>query len=197
MANLNPLLQAYVIEKTGNIMTPRCRIVYPNLFEPTQVKGQGKAKYRLSLLIPRKADISVLIDAIDELAKDNLGSKFKSTKWRNPLLKVSDEPRFSELDAEFSWMIRPNSDNRPEVRSPAMRMIDSEQGADEVYGGRWGRASINPYWYSADKSPVPGVGLGLANVQLLDHDDPLGGGRVSADAEFEAVGDDGMAGMED
>lgn len=194
MGNLNT---AYLVEKTGNIMTPKGRILYPNLFTPTQVKGQGKSKYRISLLLPKKAGIDLLVDTIDEIAKDKLGSKFKTAKWRNPLIRTEDEPRFAELADDFPFMIRPNSDNRPQVVGPSLRVITEDQEADEVYGGRWGRVSINPYWYSADKSPVPGVGLGLSNVQLLDHDDPLGGGRVSADAEFEAVGEDAPEGMED
>lgn len=192
----SPLNSAFKIEKTGNIMLPKCRILYPNLFKPTQVKGQGKAKYRITLLIPKKADIDLLIETIDEIARENLGSKLKTAKWRNPLLDTADEPRFSDIADDFPYMIRPNSDNRPQVVGPSMKVIEEDQEADEVYGGRWGRASINAYWYSADKSPVPGVGLGLSNVQLLDHDEPLGGGRVAASAEFEQVGEDELEGME-
>lgn len=193
MSSLN---KAFLVEKTGNIMMPKCRMVYPNLFQPTQVKGQGKAKYRISLLIPKAADIALLTDTIRDIAKDALGSKLNSTKWRNPLIKTADEPRFSEIADDFPWMVRPNSDNRPQVVGPSLKAILEDQEADEVYGGRWCRVSLNPYFYSADKSPVPGVGLGLSNVQLLDHDEPLGGGRVTAEAEFEAVEAGELEGME-
>lgn len=194
---MNALNTAFLIEKTGNIMIPKSRMVYPNLFTPTQVKGQGKSKYRVSFLIPAKANIDLLRETVRDVAKDALGSKLSTTKWRNPLLKTADEPRFAELADDFPVLIRPNSDNRPQVVNPALKVVMEDQEADEVYGGRWARASISVYWYSADKSPVPGVGLGLSNVQLLDHDEPLGGGRVQAEAEFEAVGEDDMAGMED
>lgn len=194
MGSLN---EAFLITSSGNIMTPKSRMVYPSLFTPTQVKGQGKAKFRLNLLLPAKSDIDLLREAIIEVAKDNLGKKFDTAKWRNPLLKVADEPRFADLADEFKYLIRPNSDNKPQVIKANKSIVDSADEADEVYGGRWARASISVYWYSADASPVPGVGLGLSNVQLLDHDEPLGGGRVKADSEFEEVDEADMAGLED
>jgi hypothetical protein len=193
MGSLN---EAFVIESSGNIMTPKSRIMYPSLFEPTQVKGQGKAKFRLTLLLPAKSNIDVLREAVMACAKDALGSKLSTTKWRNPLIKVADEPRLSEVADDFKYLIRPNSDNRPQVVLPNKTVVDTSDAPDEVYGGRWGRASISVYWYSADKSPVPGVGLGLSNVQLLDHDDPLGGGRVAAESEFDEVDDKDLADME-
>ena len=195
MSNLN---KAFLIESSGNIMTPKSRMLYPSLFTATQVKGQGKAKYRLTLLIPAKADIELLRETIMDVAKDGLGKNIDKVKWRNPLLSTKDEPRFAELAADFPWMIRPNSDNRPQVTNPsATKIINESEEADEVYGGRWARASIGLYFYSTDKSPIAGVGLGLSNVQLLDHDEPLGGGRVAASSEFEAVEEGAMAGMED
>lgn len=193
---MNALNKAYLIEKTGNIMTPKGRCMYPNLFTPTKVKGQGKEKYRITLLIPKPADITLLRDTINEVAADNLGKNLKTTKWRNPLLKTADEPRLAELADDFTYLIRPNADNRPQVVGPSLLAISEDREADEVYGGRWARVSISVYWYSADKSPIPGVGLGLSNVQMLDHDEPLGGGRVSAEAEFDAVADNALEGME-
>lgn len=193
MGSLN---EAFKIESSGNIMTPKSRAMYPSLFTPTQVKGQGKAKYRLTLLMPTKSDIDVLRETIQEVAKDALGKKIDTTKWRNPLIKVADEPRLSEVADDFKWLIRPNSDNKPQVIKPNKAVVDSAEEPDEVYGGRWMRASISVYWYSADASPVPGVGLGLSNVQLLDHDDPLGGGRVKAESEFDEVDEKDLADME-
>ena len=193
MGSLN---EAFVIASSLNIMTPKSRMMYPNLFEATQVKGQGKAKFRLTLLLPAKSNIDVLREAVMECAKDALGKKLSTTKWRDPLIKVADEARLTELASEFKYLIRPNSDNRPQVILPNKKVVDSADAPDEIYGGRWARASIGVYWYSADKSPVPGVGLGLSNVQLLDHDEPLGGGRVAAESEFDEVDEKDLADME-
>lgn len=53
--------------------------------------------------------------------------------------------------------------------------------------------TIDAFGYEAEGNK--GVSFGLKNIQLLDNDDELsiGGGRVSAESEFEAVegaGDD-------
>ena len=197
MSNLN---KAFLIESSGNIMTPRCRMVYGDLFKASQVKGQGKHKFRISLLIPAKSDVELLRETVMELATEKLGKNLKTTKWRNPLLKTGDEPRFADIADDFPLMLRPNSDNRPQVTNPAAtKIITEDEAPDEIYNGRWCRASISVYWYGADKSPIPGVGLGLSNVQLLDHDDPIdvGNGRVAASSEFAAVEEGAMAGMED
>lgn len=193
------LNSAYLVESTGNLMLPKSRMLYPDLFKATQVKGQGKFKFRITLIIPKKSDIELLHEMVMDTAKDALGRKLDTTKWRNPILDTKDEPRLADYAADFPVMLRPNSDNRPQVITPSLRQINEEEAPDELYHGRWCRSSIGVYWYSADKSPIPGVGLGLSNVQLLDHDDPInvGSGRVQAEAEFEAVGEDDMAGMED
>jgi hypothetical protein len=110
------------------------------------------------------------------------------------LIKVADEPKLSGLVDDFKYLIRPNSDNRPQVITAKKTVVDSGDAPDEVYGGRWARASVSVYWYD---NTSKGVGLGLSNVQLLDHDDPLGGGRVAAESEFEAVDEEALEGMED
>lgn len=188
----------FIIESSGNVMSPRCRGAYLDLFTPTQVKGQGKSKFRATLFIPKSADVGLLKQQIDECATDALGAKKDKTKWRNPLLKTADEPAYADLAGEYPYFFRPNSDNKPQVIKPNKAVVDSSEAPDEVYTGRWCRASFGVYWYSADKSPIPGVGLGLSNVQLLEHDDPLplGGGRAKAESEFDEVDEKDLADME-
>lgn len=188
----------FLIESSGNLMTPRCCSAYMDLFTPTQVKGQGKSKFRITLFIPKAADVSLLESMIDECASDALGKKKATTKWRNPLLKVADEAAYGELADEYKYFIRPNSDNRPQVIKANKAVVDSGEAPDELYNGRWSRASVSVYWYPADKSPVPGVGLGLSNVQLLEHGDvlPIGGSRPKAETEFDEVDDKDLADME-
>lgn len=185
-----------LIESSGNLMTCKSRSLYPNLFEPTQVKGKGKFKYRLTLLLPTKSNIDLLKETIKECASDALGKKMPTTKWRDPLLKTADEASYAELADEYKYFIRPNADNRPQVIMPNKAIVDSADAPDQVYGGRWMRASISVYWYSGDASPVPGVGLGLSNVQLLDNDDPIKTNRVAASSEFDEVDDKDLEDME-
>jgi Protein of unknown function (DUF2815) len=57
--------------------------------------------------------------------------------------------------------------------------------ASEVYGGRWCVATLRPYAYNAKQNK--GVALGLQRVQLLQHDDRIGGGRVYSSDGLDSV----------
>ena len=58
----------------------------------------------------------------------------------------------------------------------------------EVYSGRWARVSLVAFVYSNNGNR--GIGMGLQNVQLLEDDEPLGGGRSKPQDDFSAVDDD-------
>lgn len=186
------MLTAVKLE-SGNYRTPKGRILYPNLFKASLPKGetdQAKAKFGLSLLIPKGADMKAITEAVNEVLADNVTQKMRATtKVKMPFLKTEDQPRFAEFADDFPTMIRCGANYRPDVIGPTNRAIKEEDEADEVYGGRWARISVRPYFW---KHPTGGNGisLGLQNVQLLDHDDQIAGGRVRAESEFESVGDE-------
>jgi hypothetical protein len=183
----------------GNIRTPKGRILYPSLFKPSLPKGEtneDKAKYGATLLIPKDSDITALKNAIQETLEESFSAKVRAaSKIKMPILKTEDFPRFAEYADDFPWMIRCNANYRPEVVGPTRDPIAEEDEADEVYGGRWAKLSVNAYSWD-HPTGGKGISLGLQNVQLLKHDDAIAGGRVKAAQEFEDedVGDmnDGM-----
>lgn len=185
--------------ESGNFLTPRGRMLYPALYEPTLPKGETdkeKAKYQATLLIPVGADIDVMKAAYKELVEENVPeTKRKTTKIKSPFLKTEDQPRFEDMAEEFPWMIRCQAKFKPDVVTPkGDRTVGEDEEADEVYGGRWARFSVRPYFW---KHPTGGQGVsfGLQNVQLLDHDDPIAGGRVKGTDEFEPA-EDGLGDLE-
>ncbi len=186
------LLTATLLE-SGNIRSPKGRLLYPNLFQPSLPKGEKdpeKARYGVSLLIPRGADIKAITDAVNEVLADNVSEKVrKTTKVKMPFLKTEDQPRFAEFADDYPVMIRCNAKYKPEVVGPTARAVPEADEADEVYSGRWGRISLRPFFYD-HPTGGKGISLGLQNVQLLDHDNPIAGGRARAESEFESVGDD-------
>lgn len=186
MANDN---KAYKHEKTGNLMTPKCRIAWPELFVPKGMKGEpaDKAKHQITLLIPKDADISVLKTAAAEAATEKFGKK--TSGLRSPFRKTEEKDNLAELAEDFPYYITARSKDRPGVVGPSGKPVDDPE---QVYSGRWAKVSLQVFGY--DTAGNKGVSFGLQNVQLLDHDEPLaiGGGRVSAEAEFEAV--EGVAG---
>lgn len=176
-----------VLTKSGNIILPRGRLIYPALFTPTLMKGEtdeSKAKYQASVLLPKSAKLDLLLSKVEEIIAENVSAeKRKTTKVKKPFLKTEDQPRFVDFAEDYPVMLRMNSKQRPDVVNAQANKIDDES---EVYSGRWARISVRPFFYD-HPTGGKGISLGLQNCQLLDHDEVLAGGRVRAEDEFEAV----------
>lgn len=195
------LKKAFVSGNSGNIVTCMGRMMFPNIVTPgfpsKTEKDSFKKQWQIQLLIPDGADIQVLRDRVDELAADNLtkAQKASGAKWKNPIKDTAKEATFAAYADEYPFLIGANAkcfqkDKKPrpapDVVLPNGKKMPDVDEAEDCYPGRWCRISLNPYWYDVENM---GVSLGLVNVQLLYNDDPLSGGKVSADREFEAVGD--------
>lgn len=167
-----------------NVITPKCRMAWPALFVPSKMRGQSddQAKYQVTVLIPKDADYTLL----KEVAAEAAAEKFPKVKsgLRSPFRKTEEKDSLAELAEDFPFYITARSKDRPGIVGPNGKSVEDPE---QVYSGRWCRISIQAFGY--DQSGNKGVSFGLQNVQLLDHDDPLaiGGGRVSAETEFEAV----------
>lgn len=186
---------------SGNIALPKGRMLYPALFKPAMPRGETdekKAKYQISVLIPKGSNIDVLKAAYEEAIAEKVTAKMRATtKIKSPFLKTADQPRFTEFADEFPLMIRCNATMRPDVVTPnAKGLVKEEDEADEVYSGRWCRVSIRPFFYD-HPTGGKGVSFGLQNVQLLDHDEAIAGGKVKGLNEFEAVSSDALADLEE
>lgn len=185
--------KAFKHEATGNLHTPKCRLAWTALFTPSAMKGGdgGDAKYQVTLLIPKTANIDVLKEAAAAAAKEKFGDKGKGI--RSPFRKSEEKEQLADIAEDFPYYITARSKDRPGVVGPNGKRVDDPE---QVYPGRWAKASIQAFAYDAKGNK--GVSFGLQNVQLLDNDEPLaiGGSRVAAEAEFEAVegaGDDGKS----
>jgi hypothetical protein len=199
------LLKASVAP-TGNIIMPKMRMMYAQLFVAgPPAKGETDEKrfqWGIVGLIPADADLSALEERIQELFEEEVpASKRERTNWKYPIMETAKDNGVSMYAEEYPYFIRPNAKAftraqqarpKPDVVGPDGKPVDPAEDAEECYNGRWFRCSLNPYWYPPNQGK-PGVSLGLVNVQLLDHDEPLAGGKPSADSEFEAVGDDELA----
>lgn len=184
-------------DPTGIIVLPKGKMLYPALFEPSLPKGEkdeSKAKYGLTILLPKDADLGSLKDLVAQAIDTKWGAKGKTEKIKKPFIKVDadNEPRtVARLEAagidaaDFPVMLRISGNYKPVVKGPdaTQEVKDPEQ----VYEGRWACASINAYGWE-HPTGGKGVSIGLQNVQLLDNDDviPRGGSSATGD-EFEAV----------
>lgn len=181
--------------KSGNIILPRGRMMYPDFYVPSLPQGETdkeKARYKVTIIFPKGADLALINDEVEVKAVDKWGSDYKKKyKVKKPFLKSEDQPKMGDLAENFPVFVRCNSKDRPQVIRADMSNVDEAKGAEEVYPGRWALVSVRPYAYD-HPTGGKGVSLGLQNVQLLDHDERLAGARPQAQDEFEAI--EGAAG---
>ena len=180
------------IAKSGNIITPKGRATYAQFLVNPQERtyedsGKTAKVYSLNLLLPPTADLKELKNKMGKIALEKCdGDKKRAASFVNKrFLDPNDLPQGGKAAGEEfeGWvLIRATSSYKPSFVYPNGKSIPDEKLADELYSGRWLRATINPYWTSNKKNP--GVCLGLQNIQLLDHDENLGGARAQAEDEF-------------
>ena len=179
--------------KGGEIITPKGRLMWPALFKPSLAKGEtdpAKAQYQANLLLPKNADLKVMIDAINAVIADKWGADArKKYKIRMPFKKTEEDPKLSEVSDAFPVSLRAWTKERPEVVYADAKTKAQEE---DVYAGRWACLMMRPFTYD-HATGGKGVSLGLQHVQLLDHDEPLAGAKLKPEDGFEAVVSDGDA----
>jgi hypothetical protein len=95
---------------------------------------------------------------------------------------------------EFEGCTIFNSSRKEDFGPPDIVDASLDQIIDpqEIYSGMFCRISLSPYCWEYGKKK--GVSFGLGNVQKTRDGDPLGGGGVRADKEFDAWDDDEFEG---
>lgn len=167
------------------VITGKARFSYANVFEPRAISEDQKAKYSVSIIIPKKdkktiAKIEAAIAAAAEDGKAKFGGKVPK-KYKQPL-RDGDEDREDDDAYENSVFINANSLNRPGLVD---ENLDPIMDKEDFYSGCYGRASVNFYAYNV--SGNIGIACGLNNLQKLEDGERLGGAAASAEDDF---GDD-------
>lgn len=179
------------LSKAGNIITPKVRLSFPVLFEPQPPPGNaaGKKRFSVALLIPPGCNLDLLKQDASRAANEQWGDKIPG-KLKSPFLDAAEYP-YEGYEAGWT-LLRPTTLNRPGVVNAKGENVGDD--GSEVYPGRWAVASLRAFAY--DVSGNRGVSFGLQNIQLLDHDEPLGG-RARAEEEFAPVDIDAKSGAVD
>lgn len=169
------------------------RLLWNSVFQPRKGKGGSVGKFEANVAIPKGANMKVLQDAVLEAGKERFPKLFKDAagKWpssvKSPFKKTADNDKLADIADDFPVFVAARSKDRPGVVGANGRAEGVEP--EHVYPGRWVKVSVDTYAYETDGNK--GVTLGLGNLQLLEEADELviGGGRVSAESEFEGVGE--------
>lgn len=184
---------------SGNIRTAKCRLIWANLERPNPNRkkktkdGREKAVYDVVLFFPPDSDLKVLKDeanrvGIEEFGLEKLQAWVKAEKFNVPFLDGRKVSRTERNPEGWPWAdgytaIRVDTGDKPGIVEANGQSIGDDYTG--VYSGRWGRATLRASAFPSIDGGKPGVKFYLANIQLLDHDDRIGGGRASAEDEFE------------
>ena len=136
------------------VVTGECRFSYANLWEPKAMDENSKAKYSVSLIIP-KSDTKTIekIKAAIQAAYDEGKGKLGNGKVVPPLTSLKTPLRDGDLERPDdeayanSYFINANS-----ILAPGIVDADRQAILDhsEVYSGIYGRASINFYAFKTN-----------------------------------------------
>lgn len=169
------------------IITPLGRFSYPSVFERAKSLDESKeGKYEVTLLIPKKTDISVLLAAVEKVGKEAFGAKWKGQdRQTHPTIRDGDEK--DDPVCKGHWIIRAKTNKRPGVvgpHGPNGERPEPIEDKEEIYGGCWGRLSVT--FGSYTQLGNWGVTAYLNNVQKVRDDEPFGGSGPKAEDEFES-----------
>lgn len=171
---------------TGNIITPMGILLYAH--QSFQHTDKNPDKYNISICF-KDSDLKLLKEEMGKIAMELSGNdkqravKMVNDRFIDPLNKPKGgKPENAKL--EGFTMINVSSKYLPDFVLPNGKKCPVENLQNECYSGRWGRITVNCY---KPKSVSNLIGVGLQNIQLLDHDTPLSYVKPEGENEFGAV----------
>jgi hypothetical protein len=199
------LMKAWFNEATNEYFTPKVRLVYPVLLEPKANRKypNNPPKFSSIGLVPKAADISVLVGEVQKIAAGLYGADWKQKAAEDPGLavkmpikKTANYEKLKEYADEYPLFINvsANADFPPRVFDHAKQPVSKEK-TGEVYGGRWAVMAVNVWGPKPENKNVNRfVSIGLQRIQLLDHDEQIATGRIGTAEGFESIAVSGASG---
>lgn len=171
------------------------RLSFPELFEATQVQGQGPKKYRAVFLVPEDSPLKKQVDSvIREIAREKWGERWKS-KFDANLAAILGDPkgccwqdgaRKEYQGYEGQWALstgRDESKGRPLVIDANRAPLTPQDG--KPYAGCYVNAKVQ-LWVQENQHGK-GIRCELQGVQFVRHGDAFtAGGRATVE-DFEDV----------
>lgn len=195
---MSKFLTSWFNEDTNEFFLPKLRMVYPKFLEPEINKQYptNPPKFSGLGLIPKEANIDVILEAVNKLTVSLYGAnwKDKDPAVKRPIKKTSGNDKLAEYAADFPFFVSVGSTQEypPAVFGPDAKPFTGSKA--DVYGGRWAIYTVDVWGPKPEKKDVNRfVSLGIKRVQLLDHADKIasGGGIRTADGFIAAdIGSD-------
>ena len=166
------------------VVTGKVRFSYCNIFKARTFSEDQGAKYSICLLIPKtdKSTVKKIKDGMEAEIKEGITKYWRGKRPGNLKLPLRDGDVERPDSPEYKGMyfINASSTERPGIVD---RNREDILDPSEVYSGCYGRASFNLYAF--DKNGNRGIAAGLSNIMKLSDGPRLGGGRTSAQDDFD------------
>lgn len=165
------------------LITPEFRVSYPHVHK-AQAFGKNDPQYSVTMLFPKKTDMSEIIGAIKKAKIAKWGAKENWPKMTRPVYLDGDKPEFAEKEGyKGHWIIKAHAkeDQRPEVVDENVQPITD---ASDFYPGCYARAQVLVQAW--DNEFGKGVSFYLDHVQKL-RDGKSFAGKKPADQVFTPV----------
>ena len=159
--------------KNEQILTPKFRVCFPQLFVPKRFEESGKELYSVMAVFPKSTDLS----SIKQLAEDAFRKRFPNgaRASRNPIRDGNEMVADWGDMFKDTWFIRLSSQYQPTVVDRERKPIADRS---HVYSGCYARAAIHAYAY--DVKGNRGVAFGFEAIQIVEDGEPLSGGAAAA-----------------
>lgn len=183
---------------TKTVKLQNVRLAFPQLFEPKAVNGEGKAKYKASLLFDRNHPAFAEVQkAILDCAVEKWGDREDARELAKTLIRkdqtcLRDGDDKKQYDGFAGmWFVSASNARRPTVLDRDKSPLVEADG--RPYGGCYVNAIVDIYPMEARGEIKRGIHATLVGVQFFADGDSFGGGRVADESEFEDLGEQGSA----
>lgn len=168
------------------VKAPTALVCYAYVWQPRANQDPTKdAKYSVTLLWPKSADLSALKKAATAAARKKWGDKIPSnlrSPFREGNSDRSDDPVFKDM-----IFISARSKDKPGIVDRMVHPITNEM---DFYSGCMANVTINAFGY--DNNGNKGVSFALGNIQKVS-DGPRLTGQRPPDEDFDNLGADANA----
>lgn len=170
----------------NDVLTPKFRVSYPNVFRPRKNELNGKEEYSVVALFPKGTDLTVLKKAVNDALESKFGKE--KAKWPKKLkLPFKDQGAKKKTNAEGKEVLPSGYEDgaiyldlkntrRPTVVDQKVQDIIDEK---TFYPGCWARATVNIFAY--DTAGNKGASISFSGIQKVAEGEPLGGGSNPLD----------------
>jgi hypothetical protein len=174
-------------KSSAAVITPKGVASYAFVWKPQPSMNPGQdPKYSITLIVPKKSDLSALKRAVTVAGKKKFGDGYENMVKRNKLtlpFRDGDEEREGDELYKGKIFFSAKSSQKPGIVDEDRNPIEDEF---DFYSGCKCRISVYAYGY--DVNGNKGVAFALNNIQKLGDGERLSG-RRAAEEEFDEDAD--------